>query len=239
MAGINKSDVLVLIPAYNEAKNIRRVVSAVMSGGFPVLVVDDASQDRTLAEIAGLPIHTLRLPENKGKGAALRAGFAWFLEKRYQALIMMDADGQHDPAELDVFMDALQKENGAVLLIGNRMHNPLEMPLLRRVTNRFLSGTLSFLARRSVPDSQCGFRALTRAAIQRMRLQTNRFEIESEMVLEAARAGCVIRSVPIRSVYEGAASQINPWRDTLRFLRFLGGYLAQRGLVFFRSQGEK
>ncbi|MBI3252884.1 MAG: glycosyltransferase family 2 protein [Candidatus Omnitrophica bacterium] len=220
MAGLTEKDVCVLIPAYNEAENIRRVAKAAEDLGFPVLVVDDASTDGTADRVRDLKAALLISEVNEGKGAALRRGFRWVLERDFKAVILMDADGQHDPEELKNFLLALN-ESDCDMIIGDRMHRPEKMPAVRRATNLFLSGLISFMARRRVPDSQCGYRALRRAVLERVELSTERFETESEMILEAARRGFRIGSIPIRSVYEGSASQIHPVRDTLRFFRFL------------------
>lgn len=170
--------------------------------------------------------HAVSHGENRGKGAALRTGFSWMLAREYGAVIAMDADGQHDPDELPDFQAALAKGD-ADLLVGNRMHHPEDMPFARVVTNRVMSGMISRLAGQSVPDSQCGYRALTRELVRKLRLSTDRYEIESEMILETARLGMRIGSVPIRCRYGGEKSRIRPVRDTLRFFSFLRRYSAR------------
>jgi glycosyltransferase involved in cell wall biosynthesis len=225
MADLKKTDVCIIIPAYNEEKNIRRVVSHVRELGYPVLVVDDGSSDRTAAfarEAGANEVVTARL--NQGKGAVIRLGFEWALAKSYPAVILMDADGQHDPQELESFRAALQKTDHSVI-VGNRMGRPEGMPWLRRTTNRFMSWMISLLGGRKIPDSQCGYRALKREVIEKIILTTSRFEIESEMLLEAARNGFSVGSVPVRSVYEGEESRISPFRDTIRFFSFLFRYI--------------
>lgn len=230
MAGMNRKDVCVLIPAYNEERNIARVAGAVRDLGFSVLVVDDGSKDATPKIVRDLPgIQSILSPVNEGKGASLRKGFERFLSRGGDAVVLMDADGQHSVDELEAFVRAL--DEGADLVIGNRMHNPTGMPRIRRWTNRFMSGLLSAAASRSIPDTQCGYRALKREALKRLQLSAGRFEIESEMLLEAARLGLEIRSIPIRSVYEGGASKINPITDTLRFFSFLFKYRRRRGKI--------
>lgn len=221
-------EVCVLIPGYNEAKNIPRVISAVRSRGFSVLVIDDGSGDDMAVQARHAGAEVLSYTPNQGKGVALRRGMEYFLEKTsYRAVIFMDADGQHDPADLDVFLKALDAP-AADVVIGNRMQDPKGMSRVRRFTNKFMSAILSLAARQRVPDTQCGYRAIRREALSRLKLQTAHFEIESEIILEAARAGCGILSVPVRSVYEGGASHIHPARDTARFFKFLFEYLARR-----------
>ena len=221
-------DVCVIIPGYNEAKNIPRVVTAVKNLGFPVLVVDDGSKDDMAAQARLAGAHVFSYAPNEGKGAAIRRGIDWFLKKTsYQAVVFMDSDGQHDAADLPIFLKAL--ENPEIdLVIGNRMNNPKGMPFVRRHTNVIMSALISAAAGQKVPDTQCGYRAAKREAIGRLQLESSRFEIESEMILEAARTHSRISSVPVRSVYEGGTSHIHPLRDTVRFFKFLFKYLACR-----------
>jgi glycosyltransferase involved in cell wall biosynthesis len=221
---IQKKDFCVLIPAYNEELKIARLAEEVRACGFFLLVIDDGSRDRTAEMVMRHGIECVRFPENQGKGAALREGFRWFLASPYQAVIMMDSDGQHDPKDLDLFVEVLG-QNDTDLVIGNRMGHSEAMPPVRRATNRLMSWVISAFIRRRVPDTQCGYRAIRKEALKRMNLRTNRFEIESEILLEAGRLGLAIGSVPIRSVYAGRKSHINPVRDTFRFFKFILQYL--------------
>ena len=126
-------------------------------------------------------------------------------------------------------INELGQENPEIdLVIGNRMNNPKGMPFVRRHTNVIMSALISAAAGQKVPDTQCGYRAAKREAIGRLQLESSRFEIESEMILEAARTHSRISSVPVRSVYEGGTSHIHPLRDTVRFFKFLFKYLACR-----------
>ncbi len=220
---IPRSAICILIPAYNEEKRIAGLVRRVESMGYPILVVDDGSRDGTarLLKELGVPYVTQEI--NRGKGAALRKGFEVFLKSQGQALIMMDSDGQHDPGELEFFVRAISGTE-ADLVVGNRMTDPKSMPLVRRITNRFMSWMLSCAIGQAVPDSQCGYRAIRAEALKKLELHTDHFEIESEMLLEAGRQGLRIRSIPVRSVYEGGVSHIDPVRDTYRFFKFLLKY---------------
>ncbi len=141
MADIKKSDVCVMIPAYNEAGPIRRVIKDVRGLGYPVLVVDDGSQDGTAAVAKSEGAEVLTLSVNQGKGAALRRGFEWFLKSGRALVVTMDADGQHDPSELDRFVAAMSV-GGADFVVGNRMTDIRNMPLVRVLTNRFMSWLL-------------------------------------------------------------------------------------------------
>ena len=217
---LDKSKICVLIPAYNEEKRIGPVIEAVKKHGFAVVAVDDGSADGTVNVIRSSGAHCVVSSVNQGKGAAIRKGFDWVLKNGYEGVIVIDADGQHDPSELHSFAAAIVAGD-ADLVIGNRMHDPQGMSLLRRSTNRTMSFIISSIAGQHVPDTQCGYRAFTRKALEKMTLKTDRFEIESEMILSAGKNGLCVRSIPIVSVYRDEISRIRPFRDTLRFFKFL------------------
>ena len=223
---MEKSECLVVIPAYNEEKNIARLVCEVKACGFPVIVIDDGSKDSTANEAKSAGAEVLVMSVNQGKGAALRRGFDGLLKTRYPAAIVMDSDGQHDPKELEHFLNALN-ETGSEVVVGNRMEDPKNMPWIRRVTNRFMSWIISSVSKQNISDSQCGYRALKREVLEKIKLKTDRFEIESEILLEAARMGFKISFIPIRCVYRNEISRINPIWDTVRFFSFLFKYLKQ------------
>lgn len=218
--------VLVLIPAYNEAAKIGTVISLVKAQGFPVLVSDDGSVDDTAAISERQGARVVRAEKNEGKGASVRKGLAEFLKSGLEAVVLMDSDGQHDPADLGVFVGAL--ESGADLVLGTRMERPEGMPWLRRVTNRIMSAVLSLFAGQRIPDSQCGYRAMTHDAARQLTLRSDRFEVESEMILEAAKHSLRIVSVPIHCIYADETSRIRPWQDTTRFFSFIFRYLRSR-----------
>ncbi len=220
MAGLTARDVCVLIPAYNEETALPVLVQRVRAEGFSVVVADDGSTDRTAEHVRALGVTVLTANRNGGKGAALRRGFEWLRSQPYRALITMDADGQHDPKDLRVFLEALAQGRYDVI-VGDRSGDRRSMPPVRRVTNALMSRLLSAIAGQRIPDSQCGYRALTREALERIRLDTDHFEIESEMLLAAAQAGCRIPSLPVHCIYAGEKSHIRPLRDTWRFVRFL------------------
>src|SRR3989338_5114488 len=227
MVEFNNRSVCVLIPAYNEEKNISRVLGALKRSGYSVVVSDDGSHDKTVEISRSFGAHILVSDRNRGKGSSIRRGFDWFMTQPYEALVLMDADGQHDSKELDSFTRALNQPE-CYLVIGDRMSNPKGMSLIRVVTNRFMSWIISRLVPQNIPDSQCGYRALKRELVGKMTLKTTRFEIESEMILEASRLGFKVSSIPITSVYEGGHSHIRPFSDTFRFFRFLVGYLISK-----------
>ena len=210
----------VVIPTFNESKIIYDLVLSIKKYGLAIIVVDDGSSDDTavLARKAGA--HVVVHERNQGKGASVRTGFGKSLEKNFDFTIIMDGDGQHHPDDIQPFIDAY-KTGRYDLIIGNRMDNPENMPYLRWLTNKIMSMFISSACKQYLPDTQCGFRLIRNSVIKDMVISTSNYEIESEMLIQAAKKKYAIVSVPIRSIYEGQASQINPVVDTVRFFRFL------------------
>lgn len=213
-----RGNAVVAIPAHNEAVRLGLVVRGCRALGFPVWVVDDGSTDATAETAQREGAEILRHPANLGKGAAIRTALAQFRGTTFAHLIFMDADGQHDPAHLPAFLQAAES---ADLVLGNRMSHPAAMPCLRRATNRLMSWILSRICGIGIPDSQCGFRLLSRRFAEAFHPTTSHFEVESEMLVEAARRGFRIATAPIATIYEKPSSHIRPLTDTLRFLRWL------------------
>ncbi|MBU1006717.1 MAG: glycosyltransferase family 2 protein [Candidatus Omnitrophica bacterium] len=213
-------NIFVVIPTYNEAKNIAYIVRDLVSKGFRVVVVDDGSVDSTIIDAnkygAELVVHS----RNVGKGRCIREGLEYSLDNGCDAVITMDGDGQHDIRELNKFIEEYKK-TGSDIILGNRMHKPKKMPFVRRSTNVFMSFVISLMLGRKIEDSQCGYRLISKKAIEKMSLKTTKYEIESEMLIEAKRHGLSLSSVDINSIYQGESSQINPFFDTLRFVRLM------------------
>jgi glycosyltransferase involved in cell wall biosynthesis len=210
----------VVIPTHNEAKAISGILKQIRSQNLEVVVVDDGSFDdtRKIAEDSGATV--LRNEQNQGKGASLIKGFNYALGKDFDTVITMDGDGQHLPEDIPYFIRMAQDSNSAIF-IGNRMSMLKNMPRLRILTNKFMSSLISKITKQNIPDTQCGFRLIKKEVLKRLNLQTAKYETESEILIEAARLGFKIQSVPIKTVYSGEKSQINPFIDTLRFIRFI------------------
>ncbi len=210
----------IVIPTYNESKTIAGLIQRVRSLGFEVVVVDDGSNDNTADIAATCKAQVLRNIKNLGKGAALTKGYNFALAQGFDAVISMDGDGQHSCDDLAVFMRKAESSNCGVI-VGNRMAITKQMPWLRVATNRFMSRLISKITGQYIPDTQCGFRLIKKDLLQKLNLSTSKYETESEILIQAARLGFKIESVPIRTIYSGQKSRINPCVDTLRFLRFI------------------
>lgn len=214
-----------VVPCHNEAAAIGAVVAGLRPRVDHVLVVDDGSTDSTAQTAAGAGARVLRQEARLGKGAALRHGWEEAARLGAEAVLLLDGDGQHDPADAPRFLQAYRNP-GTDLVIGNRFHaGTTGMPFLRRQTNLWMSRRLSRLAGRALPDTQCGYRLVRLSALLSAGLQTRHYEIESEMVLAFARAGRGIVFVPLIPRYGPERSKIRPVLDSLRWV---GWYWAAR-----------
>jgi glycosyltransferase involved in cell wall biosynthesis len=155
-----------------------------------------------------------------GKGASLIKGYAFAVSQGFDAVISMDGDGQHSPDDLLAFIRKAQNSQSA-LIVGNRMGTIKGMPVLRMITNFLMSKFISLIVKQRIPDTQCGFRLVKRELLTRIDLSTSKYETESEVLVKAAHLGFKIESIPVKTIYSGQKSQINPLVDTLRFLRFM------------------
>jgi glycosyltransferase involved in cell wall biosynthesis len=210
--------VTAIIPAYNEAARIRPVVENVVRQGIPAVVIDDGSHDDTtsVAERAGATV--IRHEINRGKGEALKTAFRHAIDSDLETIVTLDGDGQHDPAEIPRLVHHAMRKN-ADIVVGCRMDDVATMPLVRRWTNLLTSAVLSRLAHARIRDSQSGYRLIRTRVLRNVRLVTGNYDLESEILVRAARKGFRIAEVPIRTIYAGSPSSIHPGIDALRFVR--------------------
>ena len=219
MSDAGRPTILGLIPAHDEAPRIGAVVEAAIAH-VPVLVVDDGSSDETsaVAEAAGATV--LRQVPNQGKGAALRAGFARAIAEGVLAVVTLDGDGQHDPAELPGFVEA-EREHPVELIVGKRDFG--RMPLGRRLSNVLGTLLLSAAVGRWIPDNQSGYRLVGRRLMAEMLAsREDGFAFEVEMIAVCLREGWPIRWVPISTIYGDGRSHIRPLHHLREFLSVVG-----------------
>jgi len=216
--------VCILVPAYNEVKTIADVVKGCLKHVSDVVVVDDGSTDGTgeLAKEAGAAVITHDV--NRGKGAALKTGFDYVLGDGWEAIIVIDGDGQHDWNEIPKIIDTTLRENAAIT-IGSRMSDLKNMPLHRRASNWFTSWIISKLSGQYVPDSQCGFRLIRSDFLREIKLTTDSFEMESEMIIIAGRRGYKVTSIPIKTIYIEGRERMGPGRDALKFIKLFTAHM--------------
>ena len=214
----NNARILAIIPAYNEENHIANVVSAAISH-LPVLVVDDGSSDETATRAKERGADVLDQVPNQGKGCALKAGFRWAIAKDYDAVLTLDADGQHDPAEIPKFLKAYDARY-ASLIIGSRDFS--QMPPLRRLSNSLGRWSFSLAVGRYIPDNQSGYRLIDRKVMEGMLDSSETgFEFEVEMIIMCVRRNLVFDWVPIRTIYGDEGSHINNVDHVVNFIRIL------------------
>ncbi len=210
--------VLALIPAYNEAARVAEVVTGARAH-LPVLVVDDGSTDDTAARAEEAGADVLRQVPNRGKGVALQAGFVYALDEGYEAVLTLDADGQHDPAEIPQFLDVYATRH-TDLIIGARDFR--HMPPIRRLSNTVGRWTFSWAMGQPIRDNQSGYRLISRRLLEALLASSETgFEFEVEMIVLCIQGGFRLDWVPIRTIYAGEGSHIQPWHHTVNFFRMV------------------
>ena len=221
---MDKSKIAAVIPAYNEEKHIGDVVRRTRQKLDDVLVVDDGSADKTADNARAAGAEVIVHEQNRGKGETIKTGLRHFLDRQFDFVIILDADGQHPPEEIDRFIAAANSADEPKLILGTRMSDLSSMPLVRRFVNRWMSNRISAACGQEIPDTQCGFRMLHRQLIPEVLGGAARFDYETEMLIIASRKGFRIASVPISTVYSDEVSSIHPIRDTIRFFKLMRRY---------------
>ena len=209
-----------LIPCHNEAQTIGGIVDKINRRALDVVVVDDGSIDGTGSIAQSKGAHVITIAQRGGKGNAMQKGFDYIVSQGYDALIVMDGDGQHSVDDIPAFIERY-KASQASVINGNRMANNKNMPLVRRVTNRFMSWMVSMICGQKIDDTQCGFRLISCAVLRSIKLTSTNFEIETEILIKASKKGFKIDSVAVQTIYQDEQSKIHPVKDTIRFFKYL------------------
>jgi len=229
--------ICVVVPVYNHGRTVQQVVRE-SQRTFPVIVVDDGSTDQgptTLAEATGITLVTL--PSNRGKGAALKAGFAKAAQAGFTHAITIDADGQHAAESLADFAAACCKQPEA-FVVGVRDLKAAGAPLARRLSNALSTFCFKLETGVRLPDTQCGYRVYPLAPTRSLRVKAERYAFELEILVKAAWAGIPLRPQPVQADYTAATSRLShfhPVRDFLRIFR-VHSRLAAQALLMLRSR---
>lgn len=211
----------VLIPSFNEESSIGNIVKQVKKMGHEVLVVDDGSKDNTEKVASENGALVVRHAKNLGKGASLKKGFDFILRMtNFDTIIIMDGDGQHNPGDIQKFTLRASNFNDDII-IGNRMTFTKNMPFVRFLTNKSMSFLLSVMCKQHIPDTQCGFRLIKRRIFKKLELESNNYDLDSELLIKASRKHLKISSVPVETIYGNELSRIHPVKDALRFIGLL------------------
>jgi glycosyltransferase involved in cell wall biosynthesis len=207
--------VLALIPAYNEEERISDVIDRTLNH-IPVLVVDDGSRDKTAIVSHTKGAEVISLSPNQGKGSALLKGFHYAFKQGYDAVVTLDADGQHDPQEIPLFL--AEFANGADLVIGQREFR--KMPFPRNLSNSFGTWLFSRALGQYCPDNQSGYRLYSRRMVESsLGSDETNFEFEVEVIARCVALGYTLSWVPIQTIYAGETSHIKPLRHIRHFFR--------------------
>ena len=221
------AELAALIPALDCEATIGAVVRGTLAHIPLVLVVDDGSRDRTADAAKAAGAEVLRQPENRGKGAALRAGMRALRERGATHALSLDGDGQHLPEEIPLLLRA-SAEAPRALVLGARQHEPGSLAPIRVFGNRFANRWVRIACGQALEDTQSGFRIYPIDETLALGCRANRFAFETEVVIQAARAGMEVRSVPVRVWNPPVGERTSHFRgfsDTVRIVLTVIGLL--------------
>jgi uncharacterized protein (DUF2062 family) len=223
---------LVVIPVYNHGETLREVAVLARRTGLEVLVVDDGSTDQGLRSLAGVDCLTHTLFPNRGKGAAILAGAMIANERGFDAIITIDADGQHDPVSMQALIEEAAKQWPA-LIIGNRIMDPEKVPRSSLFGRSFSNFWVRLETGCTLPDTQSGLRLYPVRELLQLAIRCRRYDFEIESLARLAWSGVPVRSVPVPVYYPPADERISHFdqlRDNIR-LTLLHTWLVTRALI--------
>jgi glycosyltransferase involved in cell wall biosynthesis len=226
--------IVAVIPALDEVATIAAIARRARAQVDAVIVVDDGSCDGTADALARVDATVVRHTRTLGKGASLADGIALALEDGADAVVTLDADGQHEPAEIPRLVRAWEAHPGDVI-VGARLRNAERAPRLRKAANRAADFMIGWAAGQRIDDTQSGFRLYPAALLRRVRMPATAgrgFVFESEMLINASRAGARVRSIAIDSIYHGDArpSHFRPVADIVKISGMLATKLVPRAM---------
>jgi len=222
---MSHKNICVIIPAYNVADTIGDVVKGAYQSVSKVFVADDGSSDATAENASKAGAVVIRVKKNQGKGNALKLLFEMATQKGFEAVISMDGDGQHDPEELQRFINAHQK-NPDKIIVGSRMHAKEHIPRARYNSMHVARFFISLAANQFIEDTQCGFRVYPLKLIQRMQLTQNGYVTESEILIKAGDMGEKIDFIRIGAIYGEIRSHFRPVLDVTAITTYIISYFA-------------
>lgn len=193
------NEVIAVIPAFNEEEFIESVILKAKYYADRVIVVDDGSQDNTGRIAERTRVIVLSHLINLGKGSALRTGVKAALKFKPEFIVVLDADGQHNPEDIPRLINLL-KENDLDIVIGSRTIKK-GMPLIKRIGNSFIYELNKFLFDADIKDTQSGFKAFKSNAVNKIKWNSNGYSLESEMAMNIGKNKLKFKETPIQTIY--------------------------------------
>ncbi len=225
-----RSDICVIIPAFNAARTVGDVVRGALKYIPHVIVADDGSNDRTADFASQAGAEVVSIGSNKGKGNALKVLFNKASDEGYSAVISMDADGQHDPEEIPRFLAAYQKCRDCII-VGTRMHEKEKIPKARYNSMHIARFYVSLVANQFVEDTQCGYRLYPLSIVQGVKLVTGKYVTETELLMKAGDMGKRIEFVKIKTIYGENGSHFRPVTDVTLITAYVVSYVHVKWLI--------
>ncbi|USG99019.1 glycosyltransferase family 2 protein [Thermococcus argininiproducens] len=215
---LREKTISLIIPAYNEAKRIGSVLSKIPDFVDEIIVVDDGSKDNTSEVAKNWGAKVIRLKQNQGKGAAMKAGIN---EASGDIIVFMDADGQHNPKEIEKLIIPIINDE-ADFVIGSRLIKTQgKRPLIRKLSNFLSTFLIKLKLGIEVKDTQSGFRAIKREFLPD--IESKRYEVETELLIKAVKKGARVKETPVERIY-GIETGHFRFEDIIRFLKVLFKY---------------
>ncbi len=215
----DKNRVCAVVPFYNEQKHIKPLFTQLLTMVDAIIAVDDGSSDDSSNEIPkSNKIYLVTHDVNSGKGAALKTGFRKSIELGFDFTFTIDADQQHDPNSIRLFLDNIDNND---IIIGNRLNNLSGMPLHRILSNKITSWIMTIKTGALIKDSQCGFRLFRTNILERLVFESDGFESETEILISAAKQKMRIGFVDIPTIYGDQVSKMTNWKTTIGFVRII------------------
>jgi len=209
----------VILPTYNNSRTLAKVIEGIALYSSNIIVVNDGSTDGTELILKNFPwICTISYEKNRGKGWAIRKGFAMARQLGYQWAITMDSDGQHFASDLPAFLQELEPA-GLTLLVGARNMNQSSVPGKSSFGNRFSNFWFRLETGIRLPDTQSGFRLYPLQELEALKFHTRRYEFEIEVLVRAAWKGIRVGAVPVQVYYPPAGERVSHFRPFADFLR--------------------
>ena len=227
------AEILAVIPVYNHGGTLRRVAEGVLALHPHLLVVDDGSDEPVSGLLEGLALEVLRHPGNRGKGAAIMSAAAWAAERGFSHLITLDADGQHDPADLPAFVGRIGDHPQAFIVGARDFKGAGRVPFSSRFGRKFSEFWMYIQTTRRISDMQSGYRAYPLAALNKLKLRDRHYSFEVEVLVKAAWSGFEIVEIPVGVYYPEASKRISHFKalkDNLR-ITALNTRLTVRALI--------